>query len=344
MAIRSTITIKILAKKLGLSVGSVSKALNNSPEISLETREKVKALAKEYHYTPNHFASNLRNNTSKTIAVVVPEISDSFFSLAINGIEKAAQERAYHIIISITNELLSKEKMIINELHNGMVDGILISISRETLEGSHLKEINEYGIPIVFFDRDLEAIDTAKVVTNDFESGYNAVKHLVDQQCNKISFLSVSESLSISKKRIEGFKKGLIELSKYDMHNHIIKCSTEAHENDLIITNLLQDISNRPDGIVVSGEHLTISIYNVCKQLDIKIPEQLKIICFSNLAYATCLSPSLSTITQPAFEIGYKATHLLCDSLDGKLTELKERIICPSKLEIRASSMGTKRI
>ena len=344
MAIRSNISIKILAKKLGLSVGSVSKALNNSPEISIATREKVKELAKQYNYTPNHFASNLRNNTSKTIAVVIPQISDSFFSLAINGIEKAAQERGYHIIISITNELFTKESIIINELHNGMVDGILISISRETNHSTHLKEINEIGIPIVFFDRDLEDMDTAKVVTNDFESGYNAVKHLANEQCNNICFLSVSESLSISKKRIEGFKKGVNEFVKKGIHNNIVKCSTDATENHLIIKNLLQDEINRPDGIVVSGEHLTISIYNVCKELGIKIPEQLKIICFSNLAYASCLAPSLSTITQPAFEIGYKATHLLCDSLDGIAVDLKEKIICPSVLEIRESSISKRHI
>jgi LacI family transcriptional regulator len=344
MAIRNNITIKILAKKLGLSVGSVSKALNNSSEISLETRKKVKELAKLHNYKPNHFASNLRNNTSKTIAVVIPEISDSFFALAINGIEKAAQEKGYQIIISITNELLVKEKTIINKLHNGIVDGILISISRETDDSTHLKEINEFGIPIVFFDRDIEDMDTAKVVTNDFESGYNAVKHLTNEQCKNICFLSVSESLSISKKRLEGFKKGLNEFIKHPIHNNIVKCSTDATENHLIIKNLLMDVQNRPDGIVVSGENLTISIYNVCKELGIKIPDQMKIICFSNLAYATCLAPALSTITQPAFEIGYKAATLLCDTLEGKLVNLKEKIICPSVLEIRDSSISKRDI
>jgi len=344
MAIRNNITIKILAKKLGLSMGSVSKALHNSPEISKETKEKVKKIAKQYHYIPNHFASNLRNNTSKTIAVVIPEISDNFFSLAINGIEKASQERGYQIIISITNELLAKEKLIINELHNGIVDGILISISRETDDSSHLKEINKFGIPIVFFDRDLEDMETAKVVTNDLESGYNAVKHLVSQQCNNICFLSVTENLSITKKRLMGFKKGLIEFNKQGIQNNIVKCAIDATENHTILKNLLMDGPNRPDGIVVSGEHLTISIYNVCKEVGIKIPEQLKIICFSNLAYAACLAPSLSTITQPAFEIGYKATHLLCDSLDGKSVDFKTKITCPSVLEIRESSVIKKRI
>lgn len=342
MAIRNNITIKILAKKLGLSVGSVSKALNNSHEISAETREKVKEFAKQHHYTPNHFASNLRNNTSKTIAVVAPEISDSFFSLAINGIEAAAQERGYHIIISITNELLAKEKIIINELHNGIVDGILISISRETDDSTHLKEINEFGIPIVFFDRDVEDMETGKVVTDDFESGYKSVMHLSNQGCKNICFLSVSESLSISKNRLEGFKKGLNEFSLDSIHNNIVKCSTNAKDNFEIIKQLLHSPENRPDGIVVSGEMLTISIYTVCKELGIKIPEQLKVICFSNLAYATCLSPSLSTITQPAYEIGYKATNLLCDTLEGKQTDLKQKIVCPSSLEIRESSVSSK--
>src|SRR5258706_5744658 len=187
-------TIKILAKELKLSVASVSKALRDSHEISNETKQKVLALARQLNYVPNPYASSLRKRVSKTIAVVLPEVADSFFSLAINGIESVAQEKGYHVLIYLTHESFAREKAILNEFKSGRVDGILMSVSGETCDSDHIKEVTAAGIPVVFFDRICEDVATVKIITDDFESGYNAATHLIEKGCKKIAFLSISAS------------------------------------------------------------------------------------------------------------------------------------------------------
>ena len=196
-------TIKDLAKELGLSAATVSRALRDSYEISPATKQKVRKLAKELNYVPNPYASSLRKRKSKTIAVVLPEVADSFFSLAINGIESIAMEKGYHVLIYLTHENFEREKAILNEFKSGRVDGILISVSEETSSGNHIKEVVNAGIPVVFFDRVCEDVNTAKVTTDDFESSYNATQLLIKQGCKKIVYLSISPELSINKKRID---------------------------------------------------------------------------------------------------------------------------------------------
>ena len=334
-----TITIKTLAAKLGLSKGTVSKALKDSHEISADTKNKVLQAAHELNYIPNHFASGLKSRKSKTIAVIVPEIVDSFFSLAINGIETVTQKKGYHINVYITHDLVTKEKEIIKVLCDGRVDGVLISICREASSNAHIQELMDHGIPLVFFDRVADDIETGKVVTDDFDAGYIAAKHLIDQGCKKLCFLSVSESLSILQKRMAGFIRALQEKGVNDPEKKVYQISTEETKSLEAIKSLLSNPDERPDGIVVSVEILTIPLYNACKALNIRVPEELKIICFSNLLYASLLSPSLSTITQPAFEIGQQAAGLICNSIEKDNFMFNEKIICPSRLDVRSSSL-----
>jgi len=336
--LQNNTTIKILAEKLGLSKGTVSKALKDSYEISTATKNKVIKAASELNYVPNHFASGLKSKKSKTIAVIVPEIVDSFFSLAINGIEAAAQEKGYHINVYITHDLIAKEKEIIKVLSDGRVDGVLISICREAANNDHIKELIDHGIPLVFFDRVADDLETGKVVTDDFEGGYIAARHLIEQGCKKVFFLSVSESLSILQKRMEGFIQALHENNITDPQKNVCQISTDEIKSLEAIKLLLSNADERPDGIVISVELLTIPIYDACRELNLKIPDDLKIICFSNLLYASLLSPSLSTITQPAFEIGQQAASLICNSIEKKISIKNERVICPSRLDIRKSS------
>ncbi len=336
---QSHTTIKTIAEKLGLSKGTVSKALQDSHEISLATKTKVLAAASELHYKPNHFASGLKSRKSKTIAVIVPEIVDSFFSLAIKGIETVTQNKGYHLNIYITNDLVSKEKEILTILSDGRVDGVLISICREATTNDHVKELMDLGMPLVFFDRAMEDVETAKVVTDDFKSGYTAAQHLIEQGCKRVYFLSISENLSILQKRTEGFIRALSDNDVEDAHHNIYQISTDKARCMETITSLLSDPASRPDGIVISVELLTIPIYTACKALGISIPEDLKVICFSNLQYASLLSPSLTTITQPAFEIGQQAASLICSSIANNRSLKHEKIICPSQLDIRGSSL-----
>jgi LacI family transcriptional regulator len=332
------VTIKILAKQLQLSPGSVSKALKDSYEISAQTKKRVYKLAQKLNYVPNLYASSLRKKKSKTIAVVLPEVDDSFFSLAIKGIEAEAQNEGYHVLIYLTHESVAKEKAIFEEFKSGRVDGVIISISRETRTSGHFLDLQKTGIPIVFFDRVFEDIDTAKVITNDYESGYKAAQHLIEKGCKRLTFLSISKYLSIINNRMKGYKKALTD------HNMTIGSNTlfctNDHIKDLQALKELMNKKKHPDGIIASVEGLIIMIYEVCHQLHLSIPGDVKIIGFSNLPSAVVLNPALTTITQPAYEMGKVAASLLLKALEKNTFKLnKENIILSSTLNIRESTM-----
>jgi len=334
----SNTTIRVLAQKLGLSIGTVSKALRDSYEISSDTKQKVLALAQQLNYVPNPYASSLRKRRSKTIAVVLPEVADSFFSLAINGIEAVAQEKGYHVLIYLTHESFEKEINILKDFQSGRVDGILLSVSDETSNSDHVKEVIAAGIPVVFFDRICEEIPTATVTTNDFESGYLAAKHLIKCGCKKISYLSMGSHLSIINKRMEGYKKAIADEEKPALKEEVIVCCNEETATKNIIRQLL-GTPHRPDGIIASVEKLATPVYEICYELNLRISEDVKLVCFSNLPTATILNPPLTTITQPAFDMGKTAAELLFKSLTKRNFLLKDlHKVIPSELIIRASA------
>jgi LacI family transcriptional regulator len=333
----SNTTIRVLAQKLGLSIGTVSKALRDSHEISSDTKEKVLALARQLNYVPNPYASSLRKRRSKTIAVVLPEVADSFFSLAINGIEAVAQEKGYHVLIYLTHESFVKEINILKDFQSGRVDGILLSVSDETSNSDHVKEVIAAGIPVVFFDRICEDVDTARVITDDFESSYNATSHLLQKGCERIAYLSISANLSISTNRMEGYKKALEDQgASYDPC--IIQCSNDMDDNSAIIRNILNN-AVRPDGIIASVEKLTATVYMVCRELKLSIPDKIRVVSFTNLQTAAILNPALTTVTQPAFEMGKTAATVLFKALGKNSANLKkESVIIPSLLVKRDST------
>lgn len=335
----SNVTIKLLAERLKLSTATISKALCDSHEISSATKERVLALAKELDYVPNPYAGSLRRNKSKTIAVLIPEVSDSFFSLALNGIEEVALDKGYHTLIYLTHEKLEREKSILKSVSGGRVDGVIMSVTVETASFDHIKEFNQH-YPIVFFDRICKEIETAKITTNDFECGYMATKHLIEAGCRKIALISISNSLSIISERTEGFKKAIEEFGLNEDCCPIVDFPDEPGLEYGIIRKMMSS-TNRPDGIVATGEKLTTPIYLVCQQMDINIPKDIKVICFSNQSSAIILNPTLTTITQPAFEMGRAAATALLKSLKYKsLTLTEESTIIPSTLIQRGSTEG----
>src|SRR5688572_11634081 len=333
-----TINIKELAGELKLSVSTISKALHDSYEISEETKQRVLETASRLNYIPNPYASSLRGRKSKNIALVIPEVADSFFSLAINGIESVAKENGYHVLICLTHENFCNEKTILKEFQCGRVDGVLMSVSRETTQSDHIRDLISNGVPLIFFDRVFEDVDTTQITTDDLESSRTATAHLLQQGCTRIAFLGISKSLSINNKRLEGYLQALEEHKIIPDEKHIIDCTNDTKQNYQIIKKLLQR-KNKPDGIIATVEKLTPPVYQVCSELKINIPEELKVICFSNLETASILNPSLTTITQPAFEMGKTAASLLFKSLkktNSKLT--KQSIVIPSILIARDST------
>lgn len=332
------VNIKQLAQQLGLSISTVSRALNDSYDISPETRKKVVDLARKLNYQPNPHASSLRKHKSKTIAVVVPEIANNFFALAINGIQSAAREKGFHVLIYVTNENDKIESDSLKHLQNGRVDGLLISVSNKTINDEDLHQIQAQGIPLVFFDRVRDEFETAKITTDDYESGFKAAEHLIQQGCKRIAYLQISKKLSIGLNRMKGYLDALKKYNLPDDKSLIIDCVDDKEKNYAMIESLLIS-KTRPDGIFASVEHLAITTYKVCKNLKLNIPKEIKVISFSNLEAASLLNPGLTTITQPAFEIGKEAATILLKALTKKgfiLTNSK--MVLPSQLIQREST------
>lgn len=334
----ANINLKDLAKILQLSISTVSKALRDSHEIGYATKERVLAKAKELDYIPNPFASGLRRNKSNTIAVVVPEIDNNYFALAIKGMESIAQQKDYHLLIYLTHEDHEKEKRIIKHLENKRVDGVLISIAMNTDNYDHLIAFQQKGIPIILFDRVCQELETAKVTSDDFVSGINATQHLISNGCKQIGFLGLGENLSNIQKRKSGYLEALESNNMKVDPDFIIDCAEDDPTNYETIAKLLKS-KNRPDALFASVEKLAITAYQVCNDLNINIPNEIKIICFANLTTASFLNPSLTTITQPAFDIGKTAAEVLFKYLDKNKTYIpNENIMLKSTLYPRAST------
>ncbi|MEQ1552818.1 MAG: LacI family DNA-binding transcriptional regulator [Ferruginibacter sp.] len=330
--------LKELSKVLKLSISTVSKALNDSSEISAATKKKVVAKAKALNYHANPFASNLRSQKSKTIAVIIPAIANNFFSLAINGAESYAQGKDYHVLIYQTHEELQKEIAICKHLYNGRVDGIMVSLTRQTNDTAHFLDLKKKGIPLVFFDRVAEKIDAPKITTDDYESAFIGMQHLLKTGCKKIAFLSISDTLSISNKRHDGFIDALKKHKIKPEKNLMLACDNDENANKKKIKKLLTQ-KNKPDAIFACVEELAIASYEICEELKIKIPQDVKIISYSNLQTASILNPALTTITQPAYEIGRKAASILFRLINKKEPNLsEENTVLKSTLIVRKST------
>ncbi|MEO8852161.1 MAG: LacI family DNA-binding transcriptional regulator [Ginsengibacter sp.] len=332
------INMKELAKVLKVSVATVSKALSDSHEISDSTKKKVLEAAKRFNYTLNPYASSLRNKKSKTIAVVLPEVADNFFSLAINGIQSVAEKKGYHVLIYLSHEKFINEKSILANCCSGRVDGVLISVSSETTDADHVLKLYRQNIPIVFFDREVEGLHLAKVITNDYECGYQSATHLINNGCKKPVFLSISSSLAICNNRANGFKAALKDKKIHRAQKAIIECGGSEEKIYSQIKKLLTS-PEKPDGIVASVERLAVSVYLVSHQMNISIPKDLKVVVFSTLDTAPILNPPLTAIVQPAFDIGKTAAELLFKGIEKNKYKLAdEKIILPSVLIERRSS------
>lgn len=330
--------LKLLAKELNLSFSTVSKALRDSHEINIVTKQRVLAKAKELNYEVNPFASSLRKQKSKTIAVVIPDVVNDFFGPVINGIESIAQEKGYHVLIYLTHDDMQKEVDIIQLLKNGRVDGIMMSLSEQTSNTTHLEELKE--MPLVFFDRIAEHMQVPKVTTDDYNSSLKATEHLIENGCRKIAFLTISRHLSISNKRMNGYQDALIKHKLETDEELIVLCSPDLAKTKDIIRKLLKK-NNRPDAIFASVEKLAIASYEICDELRLNIPKDVKIITFSNSYTAPLLNPSLTTITQPAFEMGCEAASILFKLVEKKGHQyLKDSTELRSQLVERNSTLG----
>ena len=322
-------TLKQIAKELNVSVSTVSKALNDSPEISEQTKVRIKEYAKLKNYKPNVIGLNLKNRKTKTIGVIIPNILNSFFAKVFTGIEKVAEENGYNVITCISNESLKKEISTLDMLSNGTIDGFILSASEEAQklhEFNHFKEIINDGTPIVMFDRIVEEVDCDKVVVNDFDSALNATQYLINIGCKNIALLSSVDNLSVGKLRADGYLEAL-KINNFKINQDFI-IRTDSEEDlkekaDILFTN------QKIDGVFALDENDSVAALRISLKKGYKVPEDLSIIGFADGILASRrLSPSLTTVSQHGPEIGAAAAKLLIERLESKEKE------CPYKTTV----------
>jgi LacI family transcriptional regulator len=334
-----TVTIKDIAKALNLSTSTVSRALRGSYEISSETKKLVLEYAEKINYRPNPIALSLKERRTRAIGVVVSEIANNYFSQAINGIESIAYNKGYHVIITQSHESQAREMVNVQHLAARGVDGLLISLSSETVDLGYIKELHEKGLPIVFFDRITDEIETHKVIANNYLGAFHATEHLIYQDFKRIAHVTSSPYLSITKERLKGFQDALAKhnipfnesLVKYCPHGGMITAEVED-----AITGLFKG-KVKPDALFAAGDRLTTVCLGVLKTG--KPKKDIGFTGFTNTQLGDLFSPTLTAVRQPAFDIGQTATELLMQIIESKrpITDFETRVL-ETSLFIRESS------
>ena len=315
---KSKATLKQIAKELGVSVSTVSKALNGSPEISEPTKQRVQEYAKLKNYKPNVIGLSLKNRKTKTIGVVIPNILNSFFAKVFTGIEKIADEKGYKVITCISNESLEKEINILEMLSNGTIDGFILSISKEAQklqQFDHFKAILNDGTPMVMFDRIADEVNCDKVIVDDYESAINATNHLLDTGCKNIALFTTIKQLSVANLRTQGFYKAF-EQKGLKVNEKLIILTDSADEFDILVKDFFD--KNKVDAVFALDEHSATTAMKMGLKKGLKIPEELSVIGFADGVWSRRMTPSLSTVSQHGPEIGEVATRLLIDQLEKK--------------------------
>ncbi|BAO75014.1 LacI family DNA-binding transcriptional regulator [Winogradskyella sp. PG-2] len=329
-------TLKELAEILNISVSTVSKALNDSHEISENTRIRVKELATKLNYKPNRIAQQLKNNETKTIGVILPTVTNPFFAEALHGIEKTATENDYDIIVCLSNETLSKEERSLELLSNGSVDGFIMTVARETQVKEHAKHIQsilDSKIPVLMFDRVMNEIICDKVVVDDFQSVYDATEYLIEKEERKnILLVSNIEELSVGKLRTQGYSKAL---RNHKLNPHILKLDNAIDVEKNIYNYLTKN--NEIDAII-SIDHITgIVAINMVKKIGKEIPKDISIVGFGYEHTELLSSPKISIIHQKAHKIGEMSVKLLLDKINSKDHKM-QTIVVPSELNLSEST------
>lgn len=330
------ITIKDIAKALNLSTSTVSRALRGSYEINPETKKLVLAYAGKMNYHPNPIALSLKENRSRAIGVIVPEIANNFFSQAINGIEAVAYDRGYHVVIFQSHESYERERSNIQHLVGRKVDGVLISLSGETTDVNHLQEIQKRGVPLVVFDRISNEIEANKVIADNFQGAFEATEHLIVSGRKRIAHITSPSLLYTTNERLEGYKAAL-EKHEIPFDENLVRyCGFAPEEARQVIFELLD--TQNPDAIFTASDRLALDSFAAVKAKGVSIPEQVAFIGFTNLQVAHLLDPPLSTVVQPAFEIGKTAASMLLDTIENKQRTAIKTIKIPTEVNLRASS------
>ena len=310
------VTLKQIAKELDVSISTVSKSLKNSLEISEDTRQKVQAFAKLYNYKPNLIALSLKNRKTKTIGIIIPEIIHHFFATVISGIENVANERGYNVIVCLSDESFDKEVINMEMLANGSIDGFIMSLSKETQQKKdfhHIVEVINQGMPVVMFDRVTNDILCDKVIIDDELAAINTIQYLIKKGFKKIAIITTVDYVSVGKLRTEGYIKAL-KNNDIPLHENLILKIEDTDNFENQIENLIAN--NDIEAIFAVNEIFAVTAIKIAAKLNIKVPEQLSIIGFTDGIISKYSSPSITTVSQNGVKMGNKAAMMLIDRLD----------------------------
>jgi len=333
-------TIKDLARKLSISPSTVSRALRDHPDISEKTKQRVTEAAEKYNYQPNQLAQSLQKKRSNIIGVIVPEIRHHFFSTVISGIEEVAYENGYTIMVCQSNETLEREIINTQALVANRVAGLLIAISSETTNHDHLKGVLKQGVPLVQFDRVVEELDTNKVVVDDYQAAYEAVSHLIECGYKRIGHMAGQDGIALNRHRFEGYRDALSDHGlEYEEKFHLHGGYREEDGREGAKRFLAMD--TMPDAILAINDPVAVGLFSEFKKAGIRIPDDVALVGFSDTPAAALIEPALTTIYQPAFEMGRAAASLLMKqfSMDDAMYS-PETVTLNTKLLVRGSSKG----
>lgn len=331
-----SVTIKDIARLLGISKSTVSRALSEHSDVNAETRKKVLTTARELQYQPNSIALNLKQQRTNTIGVLIPETGNPFFSRAVSGIQKTANAAGYNVMVCQSNESYDTEKSNLQSLVATHVDGLLVSISRETDRTDHFETLLQKNIPVVFFDRVCQALQTSQVFTDNYDIAFEATQYLIAKGCRRIATITGPRHLYTSFHRFQGYMDALTMNNLVFDPDYLLL--TDYRQGSVqAYTHRLLNLEERPDAIFAMNDLIAIEMMHVIKKHGLRVPDDIAVLGFNNEPISAFVEPSLSTIEHPAHDIGAAAAEILLSHIKDPSTPLTKKLI-RSKLVIREST------
>ncbi|MFQ6617387.1 MAG: LacI family DNA-binding transcriptional regulator [Fidelibacterota bacterium] len=330
------ITLKDLARHLNVSMMTVSRALNDHPDINQKTKERIIKLANELDYRPDSIARSLVQKRTYTIGIVVPEITYSFFPGALKGIEEVLFSAGYDIILTCSNEKAEREEQILKNLESKRVEGILISAAQDADDIYPYERIIKKGIPLVFFDRSVDGLNCSSVVVDDERGAFKIVEHLIQLGYQKIAHISGFPGISISRDRLEGYKRALKKCKIPVNKSYIVQSAFNEESGYKAMKSLLK-LEDPPEAVFAVNDPVAIGAYMAIKEEGLKVPRDIALVGFADIATASILEVPLTTVYQPAYMVGKRAAERLLTELEGEGEVKPEKIVLKTRLMIRKS-------
>lgn len=331
------VTIKDIARVLNISVSTVSRALRDAYDVNQETREKVLQLAKELDYKPNFGAASLAGGGTRNIGVVLPFIANYYFSMVITGIQEVAYSKGYNIVLYVTNDSPEREMDVLSNLNMQNLDGLLVSVCSGSTSREYFERVMERGTPIVFFDRVLDQVGASKVRQDDYNGAKEAVEHLIAQGYSRIAHVAGPADLDFTKQRMAGYldtlnKHGLTVHSDWVIHSGFSQADGEMDAHKLLT------MATPPDAVFAANDRKAIGVMLALKKRDVRIGTDFGVIGFTNDPMAMIISPSLSTVAEPAYDVGRTSCELLLQHIVRKTNFQAREIVLPGELIVREST------